>query len=53
MGLNLGAASGTLDVSWFDPRTGASTPAGTVSGGSTQSFTAPGGDDWVLQVTAP
>ncbi len=51
--LNLGAASGTLDVSWFDPRTGASTPAGTVSGGSSQSFSPPSGEDWVLQVAAP
>jgi len=51
--LNLAAASTTLDVNWFDPRTGATTPTSGVSGGSTQSFSAPNSDDWVLQVKVP
>lgn len=53
VGLDLSAASGTLDVSWLDPRTGATTSAGTVSGGSVQSFTAPGSGDWVLYISTP
>ncbi len=53
MDLNLSTASGPLDVSWFDPRSGATTPAAAVSGGGTRSFTAPDGNDWVLQITAP
>ncbi len=51
--LDLGAASGILQVTWFDPRSGTSSPAGIVTGGTTQSFVAPSSDDWVLHVAPP
>jgi len=46
--VDLSAASGTLKVEWFNPRTGAATDGGTAQGGSPRSFRAPDAGDWVL-----
>ncbi|WP_216326420.1 DUF4038 domain-containing protein [Deinococcus aestuarii] len=50
--VNLGrVAGGSLDATWFDPRTGARRAAGTLANSGTRSFTPPGsgrGQDWVL-----
>ena len=51
--LTLGALSGTtLNVAWFNPRTGETTAAGTVANSGTGTFNPPGdpapGNDWVL-----
>jgi hypothetical protein len=39
--LNLSGASGSFEAQWFDTRTGEWSPAGTVVGGGTVSFTSP------------
>jgi len=39
--VDLSATSGTLNVEWFDPRTGQTIAGGTVTGGSSQLFTTP------------
>lgn len=49
--IDLTAASGTVAVDWFDPRTGAFQAAPSVSGGAARSFTAPGAGDWTLRLT--
>ena len=49
--LDLTAVSGTIEVDWFDPRTGAFLEAPSVSGGAARSFTAPGEGDWTLRLT--
>jgi hypothetical protein len=48
--LDLSAAAGRLAARWFDPRTGALTPAhgGAVAGGHPVTFTPPSGEDWAL-----
>jgi chitodextrinase len=51
--VNLSAASGTLNVEWFNPRTGVATAAGTTTGGASRSFTAPDTNDWVLHISKP
>ena len=51
--VNLSQASGTLDVEWYNPRTGVVTPAGTTTGGGSQSFTAPDTSDWTLHIKSP
>jgi hypothetical protein len=51
--LNLSGASGTLAVSWFDPRDGSTVPGGSVQGGAGRVFTAPTSEDWVLRVAVP
>lgn len=48
--VDLRGARGALFADWFDPRTGTRTSAGATSGGATRSFTAPGGDDWILHL---
>jgi Domain of unknown function (DUF5060)/Putative collagen-binding domain of a collagenase/Protein of unknown function (DUF4038)/Dolichyl-phosphate-mannose-protein mannosyltransferase len=51
--VDLSAASETLPVEWLNPRTGQRTPAGTVTGGTRQSFKPPHettDGDWVLHV---
>jgi hypothetical protein len=48
--VDLSVASGTLDVEWYNPRTGEVTPAGTTTGGSNQNFTAPFSGDAVLHI---
>jgi len=46
--LNLSEVTGTLNVEWFNPTTGVATSGGTVSGGPSQTLTAPFGGDAVL-----
>ena len=47
--VNLAATAGTLNVEWFNPRTGAVTNGGIKAGGSSASFSAPDtSGDWVL-----
>jgi hypothetical protein len=43
-------SSRTLNVEWFDPNSGGSTPGGVIAGGSTKSFTAPFSGDAVLYI---
>jgi hypothetical protein len=49
--INLTEVSGTVEVDWFNPRTGAFQDAPSVSGGAARSFTAPGAGDWALRLT--
>jgi hypothetical protein len=49
--IDLTGASGTVEVDWFNPRTGAFQDAPAVSGGAARSFTAPGAGDWALRLT--
>jgi hypothetical protein len=46
--IDLHAADGTFEQSWFNPRTGEITYYGTSEDGQLQSFTAPDDGDWVL-----
>jgi len=46
--VNLSATTRVLNVEWFDPSSGSTTSGGSVSGGSTQTFTPPFSDDAVL-----
>ncbi len=48
--VDLGSETGTFDVSWYDPRTGATSSGGEVSGGAVRHFTAPGSGDFVLRL---
>lgn len=49
--LDLSGASGTVEVDWFNPRTGAFQDAPSVAGGTARSFTAPAAGDWTLRLT--
>jgi hypothetical protein len=49
--INLTEVSGTVEVDWFNPRTGVFQDAPSVSGGAARSFTAPGAGDWALRLT--
>jgi hypothetical protein len=46
--VDLSGESGSLEFSWFDPRTGETRPGGTVQGGALRSFTVPSSQDWIL-----
>jgi hypothetical protein len=46
--LNLSAVTGTLNVEWFNPTTGVTTQAGTVTGGPSVTLTVPFGGPAVL-----
>lgn len=46
--VDLGAATGTLSVEWFDPASGASVGGGTTTGGAQRSFAAPFAGEAVL-----
>jgi chitodextrinase len=46
--VNLSATSRVLNVEWLNPSTGTITSAGTITGGSSKSFTTPFGGDAVL-----
>ncbi|MFH0732005.1 MAG: PKD domain-containing protein, partial [Candidatus Omnitrophota bacterium] len=47
--INLGGTSNTFSVKKFNPQTGQTTDAGTVTGGGSQTFTPPSGaQDWAL-----
>jgi hypothetical protein len=47
---DLSAASGTLPVEWYNPRTGTAAAAPTTSGGASRAFSAPDSNDWVLHI---
>ena len=49
--VNLSASPGTLSVEWFNPSTGATTNAGTTTGGANRSFTPPFSGDAVLYLS--
>lgn len=49
--LDLTGVSGTVEVDWFNPRTGAFQAAPPVPGGAARSFTPPAAGDWVLRLT--
>jgi hypothetical protein len=51
--LDLSAATGSFEVDWYDPRSGAWSSDAPISGGSTGNWTAPTADDWVLLVRPP
>ncbi len=46
--LDLTAATGSFEASWFDPQTGQVTRLGTLDGAATHSLHAPGQGDWAL-----
>jgi len=48
--IDLSAASGTLNVEWYDPRTGAYSGQTTTTGGGMRTLSAPATDDWVLHI---
>ena len=50
--VDLSGTGGVLQVTWLNPRTGRSTVAGMVSGGTKRNFVNPDGDrnDWVLHL---
>ena len=48
--LDLLEATGKVEITWFNPRTGVSSPIKQVVGGSYMQFTAPDNNDWVLYV---
>ena len=48
--VNLSAASGSLGVEWFNPRSGLTTSGGTVTGGGSRNFTAQDTNDWILHI---
>ena len=43
----------TMTGWWVNPATGSATPIGTVSSRTAQTFTPPGGGDWVLVIDSP
>jgi hypothetical protein len=51
--VDLAGFSGTLDVVWYNPRTGERSEGAPVAGGGPDFFTAPDGNDWVLYVSDP
>lgn len=46
--VNRAKLSGRLSASWFDPRTGKTTPIGSFANTGSQQLTAPDSNDWVL-----
>ncbi len=50
--MNLSSSTGSLKVEWFNPGTGSTVTAGSVTGGSSKSFTAPFSGDAVLYLSA-
>ena len=49
--LDLLEATGKVQVTWFNPRTGAASPTKQITGGAYTPFTAPDANDWVLYVS--
>ncbi len=49
--VDLSATSGTLNIKWFNPRTGKNIAADSILGGASRSFTPPDTNDWVLHIT--
>ena len=50
--LDLSGGTEPLDVTWFNPRTGARIEDGQVSGGGVESLSAPDAEDWALSLRA-
>ena len=50
--VKLEGLSGSYDATWFDPRTGGESPAGSLAGGGVHTVSPPSTDDWVLYLTA-
>ncbi len=48
--VNLTEATGTLTYDWYNPRNGSVVTGGTVQAGAPRSFTAPGSNDWLLDI---
>lgn len=48
--VDLRGTTGTFTAQWYDPRTGAWRAAPAAAGGTTPSYTAPAGGDWVLYI---
>lgn len=49
--VDLSGFTGSLNVSWYNPRTGVTTQAGTTSAGGWRTFNAPDANDWVLYLS--
>jgi Domain of unknown function (DUF5060)/Protein of unknown function (DUF4038)/Putative collagen-binding domain of a collagenase len=49
--VNLSAASGSITVEWFNPRTGSIVMGSPITGGATRQLVAPDTNDWVLYLT--
>ena len=49
--LDLLEATGKVQVTWFNPRTGEASPTKQIVGGAYTTFTAPDANDWVLYVS--
>lgn len=50
--LKLGSSPHEYEAAWFDPRTGAETAIGTLTGGTDHALDPPSSDDWVLYLKA-
>ena len=48
--IDLSSLPGTLNVEWYNPRTGIYQGKTTTQGGTSKSFTAPDSNDWVLHI---
>ena len=48
--LDLSGVTGTFEVEWLNPRDGNVIASGQVTGNSSQTFTAPDNNDWVLHL---
>lgn len=51
--IDLRATGGSFSVTWFNPRNGNSSNAGSVPGNGIRSFNAPDNQDWVLKLDNP
>jgi hypothetical protein len=51
--INLNGVGGNFNVTWFNPRTGSSSNAGSVAGNGVRSLTAPDSQDWVVKLDNP
>ncbi|MCH7869395.1 MAG: hypothetical protein IH881_17010 [Myxococcales bacterium] len=51
--VDLTAASGTLNVEWYNPGTGVFSGLTTTTGGGPRTLTAPASGDWVLHISTP
>lgn len=51
--IDLRATGGSFNVTWFNPRNGNSSNAGSVPGNGIRSFNAPDNQDWVLKLDNP
>lgn len=49
--VDLSGFTGSLNVSWYNPRNGTTTQSGTTSAGGWRTFNAPDSNDWVLYLS--